>query len=100
MGAKVCITIALLHKVQHTSPRHTLISTYKFFIRSYLDYGGILYDKAFNASFNPKIESIQYNACLAITGGYKGKLKRKRSSRAEFGITPTSTMVSKTMLLL
>ena len=45
---------------------------YKSFIRPHLDYGDIIYDKAFNESFQTKLESLQYNARLAITGGIKG----------------------------
>ena len=52
MGAKVSRTRALLHQLQHILPRHALITIYKSFIRPYLDYGDILYDKAFNASFH------------------------------------------------
>ena len=72
MGAKVSRTIALLRKLQHVLPRQALITIYKSFIRPYLDYGDILYDKAFNESFHQKIEPIQYNACLAITSAIRG----------------------------
>ena len=72
MGAKVSRSIALLRNLQHGLPRQVLITIYKSFIRPYLDYGDILYDKAFNESFHQKIESIQYNACLAITGTIRG----------------------------
>ena len=74
MGAKVSRTIALLRKLQLILPRHALITIYKPFIRPYLNYGDILYDKAFNASFHQKIESIQYNACPAITGAIREKI--------------------------
>ena len=37
----------------------------------------ILYDQAYNMSFHHKLESIQYNACLAITGGTRGTSKEK-----------------------
>ena len=77
MGVKVSRTIALLRKLQHLLPRQALISIYKSFIRPYLDYGGILYDKAFNTSFHQKIESIQYNACLAITGAIRHSSREK-----------------------
>ena len=99
MGAKVSRTIALLRKLQHILPRHALITIFKSFICPYLDYRDILYDKVFNASFHQKIESIQYNACLAIIGAMRGSSREKKLSRAGFGITPTSTMVSTTMLL-
>ena len=72
MGAKVSRTIALLRKLQLILPRHTLSTFSKSFIRPYLDYGDIFYNKPFNASFNQKIESIQYNACLAITSDIRG----------------------------
>ena len=75
MGAKVSRTIALLRKFQHILPRHALITIYKSFIRPYLDYGDILYDKAFNVSFHQKIESIQYSACL--TGAIRGSSREK-----------------------
>ena len=52
MGAKVSRTRALLRQLQHILPRHAFITIYKSFIRPYLDYGDILYDKAFNASFH------------------------------------------------
>ena len=50
---------------------------YKAFIRPHLDYGDILYDQAFNNSFHAKMESIQYNACLAITGAIRGTSREK-----------------------
>ena len=77
MGAKVSRTIALLRKLQHVLPRQALITIYKSFIRPYLDYGDILYDKASNESFHQKIESIQYNACLGITGAIRGSAREK-----------------------
>ena len=77
MGAKVSRTIALLRKLQHDLPRQALITIYKSFICPYLDYRDILYDKAFHESFYQKIESIQYNACLAITGAIRGGSREK-----------------------
>ena len=44
---------------------------------SYLDYGDIIYHKAFNESFYVKLESIQYNATLTTTGAIKGLLPKK-----------------------
>ena len=77
MGVKRSRTIALLRKLQHILPRHALITIYKSFICPYLDYEDILYYKAFNASFDQKIESIQYNAYLAITGTIRGSSREK-----------------------
>ena len=64
---KVSKTIGLLRKLQKILPKPPLITIYKSFMRSHLDYGDIIYNQAYNFSFNQKIESIQYNAVLAIT---------------------------------
>ena len=45
--------------------------------RPHLDYGNIIYDQVYNASFSQKIESIQYNAALAITRAVCGTSKEK-----------------------
>ena len=41
-------------------------------MRPHLDYGDIIYDQPNKESLNQKIERIQYNAALAITGAIKG----------------------------
>ena len=53
------------------------MTLYKSFIRPHLDYGDIIYDQPFNNSFQYKIESIQYSACLAITGAIRGTSKER-----------------------
>ena len=35
------------------------------------------YDQAYNSAFHDKLESIQYNACLAITGAIRGTSTEK-----------------------
>ena len=70
-------TIGLLRKLQNTIPRQALVTIYKAFVRPHLDYGHILYDQAHNASFHQKLEKMQYNACIAITGAIRGTLKEK-----------------------
>ena len=37
----------------------------------------MIYDKAFNESFHAKLESLQYNATLAITGAIRGSSTEK-----------------------
>ena len=64
-------TIGLLRKLQNTLPRQAFVHT-KFYIRSHLDYGDILYDQAYNASFHQKLEKIRYNVCIAIIGANRG----------------------------
>ena len=69
--SKVNKTIGLLRKFQLILPRHSLITIYKTFIRPHLDYGDVIYDCAFNESFQ-RLESIQYDAAIAITGTIRG----------------------------
>ena len=70
-------TIGLLRKLSNLLPRQALITIFKAFVRSYLDYGDVLYDQAFDNSFHGKMESIQYNARLAITGAIRGMSREK-----------------------
>ena len=74
---KVSKTIGLLHKLQEILPRLPLITIYKPFIRSHLGYRDIIYDQAYNVSFHQKIDSIQYNAALVITGAISGTSREK-----------------------
>ena len=55
----------------------SLLTIYKSFIRSHLDYSDSIYDQAYTASFQQKVESIQYNASLAIKGAIRGTSKEK-----------------------
>ena len=70
-------TIGFLRKLQSLLPRGALITICKAFVRPHLDYGDVLYDQAFNVSFHEKLESIQYNACLALTGAIRETSKEK-----------------------
>ena len=53
-------------------PRESLLRIYKSFFRPKLDYGDIVFDKPSNESFKSRIESIQYEACIAIAGAIQG----------------------------
>ena len=68
---KISKTMGLLRKFQQILPRSTLLTIYKTFIRCWLDYPDIVYDQAYNSAFHDKLESIQYYACLAITGAIR-----------------------------
>ena len=78
VSRKISKTIDLLRKLQSFYPRAALITTYKAFIRPHLDYGDILYDQTHNMSFHQKLEFIQYNACLAITGVIRGGTSKEK----------------------
>ena len=49
---KVKKTMGLLRNFQQSLPRRSLITISKSFIRPHLDYGNIVYDRAFNESFH------------------------------------------------
>ena len=59
-------TIGIIYKLHD---RHSY--SLKSLIRSHLDYGDVIYDKAFNESFHAKLESLQYDTTLAITGAIR-----------------------------
>ena len=69
--------IGLIHRLREFLPRKSLITIYKTYVRPHLDYGDVVYDRPGNSSFTEKIESIQYNACLAITGCFRGTSREK-----------------------
>ena len=58
-------------------PPNSLLTIYKSFIRPLLDYVHVIYDQPSKASISKKIESVQYNAALAITGAIKGSSREK-----------------------
>ena len=67
--------IGLIRKLKPVIPRAALLTIYKSFLRPHLDYGGVIYDRAFNESFQNKSESVQYNAALAFTGAIRGSTR-------------------------
>ena len=69
--------IGMIRKLQPIIPRAALLTTYKSFLRPHLNYGDVIYDRVFNESFQNKLESVQYNAALAITGAIRGSSREK-----------------------
>ena len=84
--SKVYKTIGIIRKLQNVLPQSALLTIYRSFIRPHLDYGDIIYDKAFNESFHAKLESLQHNVPLAITGAITGSSTEKMYD--EFGLEP------------
>ena len=76
---KVDNTTRLLRKLQNTLPRLSLLTICKSFIRPHLGYGDSIYDQAHNASFQQKVQNIQYNAVLAVKGAMHLKRNFLRS---------------------
>ena len=64
-------------RLRFSLPREVLLDIYRAFARPHLDYGDILYDSPGNSTFVQRMESIQYNAALAITGCIRGSSREK-----------------------
>ena len=64
-------------KVPKSLLRLVLITMYKALVRPHLDYGDMIYDEAYNKRFHQKLESIQYNAYLPLSGTIRGSSKEK-----------------------
>ena len=58
-------------------PQASLRTIFKLFVRPHLDYGDVTYDQNHNSTFNQEMESIQYNAVLAVTGAIRGPSREK-----------------------
>ena len=70
-------SIGLINRLRKFLPRNSLITIYKAYVRPHLDYGDIVYDYPGNTSFTQRLESFQYDACLAITGCFRGTSREK-----------------------
>ena len=77
VSLKISKIIGLLQKLHNLPPRSAVITIDKASVRSHRHYGDILYDQAYNMFFHHKLESIQYNACLAVTGAIGDTSKEK-----------------------
>ena len=69
---KATVGFNLMCKLNLLLPRTSLLTVYKCFIRPHLDYGDVIYDQLNLYSLANKIESVQYNAALVITGTIRG----------------------------
>ena len=78
--------VAVTKKLRYSLPHKSLITIYKAFLRTLIDYGDIIYDQPQNESFCEKLESVQYKAALAITGAIKGPSREKLFQ--ELGLEP------------
>ena len=74
---KTSESIGLIRKLRKFLPRPSLLQIFKFFVKPHLDYGDIIYNKAFIRTFQKKIEYIQYNAACAIAATKRGTSREK-----------------------
>ena len=75
--AKANKGIGAIKRLSKYVPRKSLITIYTSFIRPHFDYADVVYDQPHNESFCSKLETIQYNAALAITGAIKGTSRQR-----------------------
>ena len=66
-----------MRRLSMTLTRKSLLTIYKSFVRPLLDYADIIYDKSYSDSFKEKLEAVQYNTCLAITGAIRGTSRER-----------------------
>ena len=70
-------SIRLLRKLQAVLLRPSLVTIYKAFIKLHLGYGILYMIKHTKNHFIKKLEPIQYNATLSITGAIRGTSREK-----------------------
>ena len=75
--AKANQGIGLLNRLRAFLARNSLVTIFKIRVRPHLDYGNIVYDRPGNLNFTDRLEKVQYNACLAITGCFRGTCREK-----------------------
>ena len=64
--------MGLLRRFQPVLPRLSQLTIYKTVARSQLNFADVICDQVYHSSFHEQFRSLQYNACLAITGAIKG----------------------------
>ena len=74
---KAMKTIGTIKRLNSILSRCLLLTIFKSFVRSHLDYGDVIYDQPNNQTFADRIESIQYDAVFAITRAIRGTSKIK-----------------------
>ena len=81
---KATTRVSVIRKMK-LLPRSSLLTIYKSFVRPNLDYGDVIYDQRNNFCFSGKIETVQFNAALAITGAIRGTFKEKLYQELKLG---------------
>ena len=64
--------IKVIKKLRIISPKQSLLTINKSFIRPHFDFRDVVYDQPHSETFCSKLESVRYNATLAITGAIHG----------------------------
>ena len=69
--------IGTIRKLNNILLCHALLTIYRSFPRPDLDYGDVIYDQAENELVSRKIERVECNMSLAITGAVRGISQKK-----------------------
>ena len=92
--------IGIIRKLNNILPCNALWTIYRSFVRPDLDYGDVIYDLAENKSVSSKIERIQCNASLVITGAIRGTSQEKLYQELGLGSFRTRNKIFKAYVLL
>ena len=69
--------VNFVRKINLFLPPSSLQTIYKSFVRPHLDYADVICDQPNNSRLSDKMETVQYNATLGITGAIRGTSKEK-----------------------
>ena len=61
-----------LRKFSRILPRSLFLIINKIFRKSWLGFAKIIYEQSYDSVFHDNLKSVQYNACVAITGAIGG----------------------------
>ena len=64
--------IGIMKRLSFSISCDTQLTIYKSLVLLHLDYVGLIFDRLGNANVESKLERVQYNVCLAITGAFLG----------------------------
>ena len=99
MKHKSAIGIGMLKRLSNYLPRYSLVTLYKAFILPHLDHTAIIYDRPNNTNISDNIESLQYNAALAITGAIRGSSKETFFQELDFEYLSSARWLRKLFLI-
>ena len=89
----------MLKRLSNYLPRYSLVTLYKAFILPHLDHTAIIYDRPNNTNISDNIESLQYNAALAITGAIRGSSKETFFQELDFEYLSSARWLRKLFLI-
>ena len=77
ISKKINKTLGLLRNILSILPKSSLLIIIRWFERRLSDYGDIIYDESYNASFHQRIKSLQRSIALATTAVFRNLFREK-----------------------